>query len=78
VDAPDLALVVVQQADEPELGLEPCVDLLGPLASQPALQAAIALVQMSAHADRPSLMKTFVAAAAGAAHQEIRRPVAHD
>src|SRR5688572_6679984 len=68
VDAPDAGRVVVEQAEQLELRLELGVELLAPLAPQPAGEVAVAGVEMAAHADRPAVVEAGIAAGLRAAH----------
>ena len=54
VDPADLGRVVVEQTDEPVVGLEVGRQLLAPLAGQPAVDVAVARVEVTADPDRPS------------------------
>src|SRR4051812_13293924 len=78
VDTADLGRVVVEEADELEFRLEACLDLLGPLAPQPADEVAVARVEVATDPDRPAVVQPDVAAGARPPHQEVARPVAED
>src|SRR6185503_18058333 len=78
VDAADVRGVVVDEAEQLELGLERRIDLFAPLASQAAAQIAVARVQVAADADRPQVVEPRVAAGLRPAHEEVARAVAQD
>jgi alkanesulfonate monooxygenase SsuD/methylene tetrahydromethanopterin reductase-like flavin-dependent oxidoreductase (luciferase family) len=61
VDAPDIRRVVVEQPDGAELRREVRDELLVPLAFEPALETAVARVQVTADADARAAVKPRVA-----------------
>ena len=70
VDGADGVVVVIQQADGHEAGLEVGRHLLCPLPSQATDHAAVVRVDVAADADRVAIVQANVAPRPAAAHQE--------
>ena len=80
VDCADGVVVVVQDADRLEVGLEVGLDLLRPLTFQGRRSTSTSCgIDVAADADRVAVVKTLVATGLRTAHQEDALPVAqHD